>query len=61
MRRLRAGGTGLGTSASPELHFGLGDIETIDTLRVTWPDGLVEEFHDIPSKQHLKLVRPEAP
>ena len=29
------------------LHFGLGDSEKVDTLRITWPDGREEIHKDI--------------
>ena len=55
-RTLRAGGTGLGTSRPVEAHFGLGPIETV-TLSVTWPDGTVEVFEDIPTNRQVDVHR----
>jgi enediyne biosynthesis protein E4 len=31
-------------SNDPRAHFGLGNVDRIDCIRVTWPDGVVEEF-----------------
>lgn len=40
--------------------IGLGDADTIDTLRVEWPSGIVQEFHNISSKQSLTIVEQSA-
>lgn len=39
-------------------HFGLGDATVIDTLRLEWPSGIVQEFHDVPPKQFLTVTEP---
>lgn len=39
-------------------HFGLGDAATVDTLRIEWPSGLVQEFHDVAAKQPLTIIEP---
>ena len=36
--------------------IGLGDATGIDTLRVEWPSGIVQEFHSVQVKQTLTLV-----
>ncbi len=45
-REIRAGES-YGISHSLTEHFGLGTEESIETLTVTWPSGLVETFDDI--------------
>ena len=30
------------TYAEPRAHFGLGDLETVDVVRVTWPNGVAQ-------------------
>ena len=60
-RRLRAGGTGYGTSGPPEIHLGLGDLDTADLVRVRWPDGSVDEWTDIATRQHLHITRESSP
>ncbi len=45
------------SQVDPRLHFGLGDAETVDEVRVRWPDGEVEVHNGVPAKQVLKLVR----
>src|SRR5262249_5034095 len=32
------------SSGDQRVHFGLGDVERIDELRIDWPDGLAETF-----------------
>ena len=39
-------------------HFGLGDATNIDTVRIEWPSGTVQDFHDVPSKQFLTIMEP---
>jgi hypothetical protein len=41
-------------------HFGLGTAETVDRLRVIWPDGAVTELVDVPAGAVLHLDHPEA-
>ena len=42
-RQLTAGG-GYQASNSGRMVFGLGEVEKIDTVRITWPGGLVEDI-----------------
>jgi ASPIC and UnbV/FG-GAP-like repeat len=37
-------------------HFGLGDATNIDTLRIKWPSGIVQELHDVAPKQFLTVT-----
>jgi hypothetical protein len=39
--------------------FGLADATTIDTVRVEWPSGIVQELHDVAPRQFLTIT--EAP
>jgi len=36
------------SSHDPRVHFGLGDSDVVDSLRLTWPDGTSERFRDLP-------------
>jgi hypothetical protein len=47
-----------GSGMQPRANFGLGDATNVDTLRVEWPSGLVQEWHDLPVKQMLTLTEP---
>jgi hypothetical protein len=44
------------TTSDPRLHFGLGEIDTIDRLVVEWPDGRVEQFEGIGVNQFVTVV-----
>ncbi len=57
MGTVRAGGDGLGSSAPPVVHVGLGDRDVVDSVEVRWPDGAVESFTDVPTRRHLRLLR----
>ncbi len=41
--------------------IGLGDAATIQTIRVEWPSGLVQELHDVAAKQTLTITESAAP
>ncbi len=58
-RWLHAGGTGYGAGEPPELHFGLGDVSTIDKITVRWPDGMVSVVENVAASQQLTLTRGE--
>ncbi len=58
MRRVRAGGTGYGSGGPPEVLIGLGDRERIDRLEVEWPDGRIDTFDDVMTRQRLEVRRP---
>lgn len=38
------------------VHFGLGAAETVDTLEIYWPSGLVTQMSDIAANQYLTVV-----
>ena len=47
---------GFQTQVPFDLHFGLGDVTTIEALEVQWPSGDVERWRDLPVDR-LLLVR----
>jgi len=50
---------GDGTSGgSLEAHFGLGNATNVDTVRIEWPSGIVQELHDVAPKQFLTVTEP---
>ena len=51
---------GFQSSVAPELHFGLGQYEKIDELKVVWTDGKVQKLNDIPANQELILSYADA-
>ncbi|MBJ6367782.1 FG-GAP-like repeat-containing protein [Snuella sedimenti] len=46
---------GFQSSVSEVLHFGLGDNDILETLKIIWPDGKVEELKNIKANQVLTL------
>jgi hypothetical protein len=52
-------GTSLSTGLPRQLHFGLGEVEAIEALTVTWPDGEASAFQDLDVRQHLRVTRGE--
>ena len=55
MRELNAGG---GCARPLVAHFGLGDATKVETIRVEWPGGTVQELHDLAPKQILTVTEP---
>jgi uncharacterized repeat protein (TIGR03803 family) len=56
LREITGGG---GWNLQPLMaHFGLGDATNIDTLRIEWPSGTLQEFHDVAPKQILTITEP---
>jgi hypothetical protein len=51
------GGDG-SSGGSLEAHFGLGDATIIDTLRIEWPSGIVQELHDVATNRFLTVTEP---
>lgn len=43
------------SSVDPRLHFGLGEADSIDSLKVIWPSGKVSNLRGIATNQFLKL------
>ncbi len=44
------------TSQNPQtLYFGLGDADSVDVLRVRWPDGSEEQIGNFPANQCLRI------
>jgi len=60
VRWVRAGGSSIFAHSAMEASFGLGEGTVIGTLRVTWPDGEVQEFENLAANRRLQITR-EAP
>ena len=59
-RTVTAGGTGFGSGGPPELHFGLGDLASVDRIDVSWPDGARSVVNaNIPADRRIQLLRTE--
>jgi len=46
---------GFKSSMDHRLHFGLGDVNLIDSVRVNWPDGQCSVLYDVQANQFLIL------
>ena len=57
VRELRSGG-GFILATPLVAHFGLGDATNVDTVRIEWPSGTVQELHNVAPKQILPLTEP---
>jgi hypothetical protein len=53
-----SGGSGFGSQDSLIAHFGLGDATHVDTVRIEWPSGTVQELHDLAANQRLTITEP---
>lgn len=56
-RWVHIGSTGLASSVPPVAHFGLGGVETVDTLTVIWPDGTQSRVVDVPTRRKVLVQR----
>jgi hypothetical protein len=46
-------------SNDPRAHFGLGDVQRIESIEVVWPDGSREEFDGCPADKAITLSKGE--
>lgn len=53
-----SGGSGRASQNDLRAHFGLGDATIIDTLRIEWPSGIVQELRDVAPRQFLTVTEP---
>ncbi len=51
---------GFQSSVAPELHFGLGQAKTIDSLKVVWTDGKIQRLQNVKANQQLTLKYSDA-
>jgi hypothetical protein len=56
-RWMLAGATSVSSGGPPELHFGLGQTDRIDALRIIWPDQTISEFTDIQTRQSILVEK----
>jgi hypothetical protein len=48
-------------SNDPRAHFGLGTVERVDRIEITWPDGKTEVFEAGAVDQHIVLAKGKGP
>lgn len=51
---------GFQSSVDPRPNFGLGDIEKLDSVVISWPDGKITKLKDVASNQILTLYQKES-
>jgi len=49
-------GQGFFSAHAKEIYFGLGSIESIDKIKVSWPSGIDQTFENIPVNQTVYIV-----
>ena len=55
-RWVLAGGTSMASGGPPVVHFGLGDMETMEKIEIFWANGLVEAFTNIPINRKIHIA-----
>jgi hypothetical protein len=53
-----SGGSGYGSQNAPYAYFGLGAATNVESVRIEWPSGIVEELHEVEPKQLLTVTEP---
>ncbi|MGB5691113.1 MAG: VCBS repeat-containing protein [Flavobacteriaceae bacterium] len=43
------------SSVAPTLHFGLGEVSEIDSIRITWPTGQSQLMRNVNANQHIAV------
>ena len=51
-----SGGSGYCSQNDLRAHFGLGDAATVETIRIEWPSGIVQELGNVPANQFLTIT-----
>ncbi|MBI4664396.1 MAG: VCBS repeat-containing protein, partial [Verrucomicrobia bacterium] len=54
------GGDGYSNTQPLEAHFGLGDADRIDTVRIEWPSGKVQELRNVAANQILTITEQDS-
>jgi hypothetical protein len=53
--RVINGGSNFGC-LPPQQHFGLGQLEAVESLEIWWPSGVMEKFEGLPANTRVKIV-----
>ncbi len=56
IRDIRSGSSYL-SQGELRAHFGLGDVDRIDSVEIWWPDGHTETYRGLPVNQRHRLER----
>ena len=55
-----AASVGFMSSSDRRVHFGLGKEQTIETVEIRWPSGIVQVLENVRVNQILKMEEPDA-
>jgi hypothetical protein len=44
----------------PVAHFGLGQTDTVDAVRIRWPDGRTRTLEGLDADQDIRVPHPDA-
>lgn len=55
-RRDRQSSASYFSADGPDLHFGVGQVDRVDSVHVRWPSGRSETFVEVPTRQTVRLV-----
>ena len=61
MRQVFCGSVGLGSGSDPTVHFGLGRVTEISTLRIRWPSGKNQKLTDVRIDRYMRVREPVGP
>lgn len=48
------------SSSDPRIHWGLGDLTTLDSITIRWPSGVEQTLTHVAADQILQVVEAEA-
>src|SRR4029450_11149366 len=49
---------GFTSQHDPRPNFGLGNVSVVETVRIEWFSGIVQELHNVPANQILNVTEP---
>jgi hypothetical protein len=44
------------SSSDPRVHFGLGNAEAVNLIRIRWPSGVIQTLNDVKADQFLAVT-----
>jgi hypothetical protein len=53
-----SGGSNYGSQNDMRANFGLDEATNVDTVRIEWPSGIVQELQNVAAKQFLTITEP---
>lgn len=59
VRWVHSGSSSLYAGGPPTVHFGLDDIDTVDSVEVFWPDLSTSVYQDVPTRRRLTITQLE--